>query len=359
MGGSLRSDAFAGMCETRPVAKHEFLSDEWFAIVDQLVAEHGAETPDGADIVMNLVVVDTPFGAERHLHLGARGGRAHYGIGHAPDADVTLTTDYATAKEIFVSGDPQAGMAAFFAGKVQDPGGSREADDHAGGGRRTREHERARRSRAGDHELTERSRSSTSTATITETGLAAALTSCSGSNDGGRSRRCAPRRAGAADGAAVAAQGPGHPGAAGGPVREPVDRIHGWVLVLAFTRTRQLNGSDVTRNRRSPTRARPAYCGATALGRSLVVGSSLGAASIELLDRPPVLAVGDLVGERPGLEQRDRVALHEECLTGERAVGRRQVGDERATRSPGPTTSNVAASSGTFTTSLEAGRRPR
>jgi SCP-2 sterol transfer family protein len=110
------------MCETRPVAKHEFLSDEWFAIVDQLVAEHGAETPDGADIVMNLVVVDTPFGAERHLHLGARGGRAHYGIGHAPDADVTLTTDYATAKEIFVSGDPQAGMAAFFAGKVKIQG---------------------------------------------------------------------------------------------------------------------------------------------------------------------------------------------------------------------------------------------
>ncbi len=109
------------MCETPRVAKHEFLSDEWFAVVDQLVEEHGADAP-GADIVLNLVVLETPFGAERHLHLGARGGRAHYGIGHAPDADVTLTTDYATAKEIFVSGDPQAGMAAFMAGKVKIQG---------------------------------------------------------------------------------------------------------------------------------------------------------------------------------------------------------------------------------------------
>jgi SCP-2 sterol transfer family protein len=110
------------MCETARVAKHEFLSDEWFAIVDQLVEEHGADAPDNTDIVMNLVVVETPFGAERHLHIGAKGGRAHWGIGHAPESDVTLTTDYTTAKEIFVSGDPQAGLAAFMAGKVKIQG---------------------------------------------------------------------------------------------------------------------------------------------------------------------------------------------------------------------------------------------
>ena len=104
------------------MAKHQFLSDEWFAIVDQLVEEHGAEAPAGADIVMNLIVTDTPFGAERHLHLGAQGGRGHWGIGHAPESDLTLTTDYETAREIFVSGDPQAGMPAFMAGKVKIQG---------------------------------------------------------------------------------------------------------------------------------------------------------------------------------------------------------------------------------------------
>jgi SCP-2 sterol transfer family protein len=103
------------------VAKHEFLSDEWFAVVDQLFEEHSAEAPD-TDIVMNLIVLETPFGEERHMHIGARGGRAHWGIGHAADADVTLTTDYATAKEILVAGDPQAGLAAFMAGKVKIQG---------------------------------------------------------------------------------------------------------------------------------------------------------------------------------------------------------------------------------------------
>ena len=101
------------------MAKHEFLSDDWFAIVDQLVAEYGAEAPPDADILMNLVVVDTPFGQERHMHIGARKGRAHYGIGHAPDADLTLTTDFATARAIFVSGNPQTAMQAFMEGKVK------------------------------------------------------------------------------------------------------------------------------------------------------------------------------------------------------------------------------------------------
>jgi len=111
----------AGILEAR-VAKHDFLSDEWFAVVDKLVEELGADAPAHANIVMNLTVTDTPFGDERHLHMGAKDGRGHWGIGHADAADVTLTTDYATAKEVFVSGDPQAGMQAFMAGKVRVQG---------------------------------------------------------------------------------------------------------------------------------------------------------------------------------------------------------------------------------------------
>jgi hypothetical protein len=104
------------------VSKHEFLSDEWFAIVEKLVEEHGADAPAHANIVMNLTVTDTPFGDERHMHMGARDGRGHWGIGHATDADVTLTTDYTTAKEVFVANNPQAGMQAFMSGKVKVQG---------------------------------------------------------------------------------------------------------------------------------------------------------------------------------------------------------------------------------------------
>jgi hypothetical protein len=104
------------------VAKYQFLSDDWFAIVDRLVDEMGAETPAQAELVMNLVVTDTPFGPEKHLHVGARNGRGHWGIGHAPDADLAVTTDYDTAREILLSGDPQAGINAFLGGKVKIQG---------------------------------------------------------------------------------------------------------------------------------------------------------------------------------------------------------------------------------------------
>ena len=104
------------------MAKYQFLSDDWFGIIEKLVEDMGAEAPAQADLLMNLVVTDTPFGAERHLHVGARNGLGHWGIGHAPDADLAVTTDYETAREILLSGDPQAGLNAFMSGKVKIQG---------------------------------------------------------------------------------------------------------------------------------------------------------------------------------------------------------------------------------------------
>lgn len=104
------------------MAKHPFLSDEWFTVVEKLVEEHGADAPAHTNVVVNLVVTGTPFGDERQMHMGARDGKGEWGIGHAEDADVTLTTDYGTAKDVFVSGNPQAGMQAFMAGKVKVQG---------------------------------------------------------------------------------------------------------------------------------------------------------------------------------------------------------------------------------------------
>ena len=104
------------------MSKHPFLSDDWFAVVEKLVEEHGADAPVGQAVMVNLVITDTPFGDERVMHMGARDGRGHWGIGHKDDADVTLTTDYATAKDVFISGNPQAGMQAFMAGKVKVQG---------------------------------------------------------------------------------------------------------------------------------------------------------------------------------------------------------------------------------------------
>ena len=105
------------------MAKYPFLSDDWIHEVERLVDAHGgAEAPGSGDVVMNLTITDTPFGAERLLHLGSASGRGIWGLGHVDGADVTLTTDYATAKEVFVAGDPTAGMQAFMSGRVKVAG---------------------------------------------------------------------------------------------------------------------------------------------------------------------------------------------------------------------------------------------
>ena len=104
------------------MAKHQFLSDEWFETVEKLVDEHGADAPPQANVMVNLVITETPFGDERQMHMGARDGKGEWGVGHTADADVTLTTDYGTAKQVFASGDPNAGMQAFMQGKVRVQG---------------------------------------------------------------------------------------------------------------------------------------------------------------------------------------------------------------------------------------------
>ncbi len=100
------------------MAKFPFLSDEWFDQAEKLVAASDTQAPAHASVAVNLVVKETPFDKDCEFHMGAKDGKGDFGRGHFDTADVTLTTDYTTAKEIFVSGNPTAGMQAFMAGKV-------------------------------------------------------------------------------------------------------------------------------------------------------------------------------------------------------------------------------------------------
>ena len=115
------------------MAKHQFLSDEWFDAVDEIVATQGGEAPSHANVTMNLVITGTPWG-DREMHMGAKEGKADWGRGHAEAADVTLTVDYDTAKEIFVSGNQQAGMQAFMQGKIKVQGDMSKLMAQQGGG---------------------------------------------------------------------------------------------------------------------------------------------------------------------------------------------------------------------------------
>jgi putative sterol carrier protein len=108
------------------VAKYPFLSEEWIAGVRKIGDEAradggGAQIPHA--VKMNQVITEVPFGSGTiEAHMDTSTGEMTMEMGHLPDPDLTVTLDYATAKAIFVEGNPQAGMQAFMAGKVKVQG---------------------------------------------------------------------------------------------------------------------------------------------------------------------------------------------------------------------------------------------
>ena len=98
--------------------KYPFLSDAWFDAAETLIREHETTAPP-VNLVMNLEVADGDRTIE--FFMGAKNGETLFGKGKT-DADLTLSTDIDTARQVFVSGDQQAGMQAFMAGKVRVQG---------------------------------------------------------------------------------------------------------------------------------------------------------------------------------------------------------------------------------------------
>ncbi len=72
---------------------------------------------------MNQVVTKVPFGdGTIHSHLDTSSGEIVMDLGHLENPDLVVTTDYETARTIFIGQDPQAGMQAFLSGKVKVQG---------------------------------------------------------------------------------------------------------------------------------------------------------------------------------------------------------------------------------------------
>jgi SCP-2 sterol transfer family protein len=100
--------------------KHAFLSDSWFDEAAKLIDHHSAGGPPAPNLVMNLEV--TSGDDKTEFHMGSRDGVTLFGKGHTDGADLTLSTDIETAREVFVANNPAAGMQAFMAGKVRIQG---------------------------------------------------------------------------------------------------------------------------------------------------------------------------------------------------------------------------------------------
>lgn len=104
--------------------KYPFLSDEWMEAAKKLREEYSTGGGAGGHAVkMNQIITDVPFGEGTiNAYMDTSSGEMQMDTGHLDNADVTVTVDYATAKAIFVDGNPQAGMQAFMAGKIKVQG---------------------------------------------------------------------------------------------------------------------------------------------------------------------------------------------------------------------------------------------
>ena len=104
--------------------KHPFLSDEWMDAAKAIREEYAGKTAAPAHAVkMNQIITEVPFGdGTIEAHMDSSSGEMDMDLGHIDGAEVTITIDYATAKAIFVDGNPQAGMQAFMSGKIKVQG---------------------------------------------------------------------------------------------------------------------------------------------------------------------------------------------------------------------------------------------
>lgn len=98
--------------------KHEFLSNEWFAKVDELVASAGdLKIPEAMKAVeVNITVKSATGDKQIHLKEGL------FGPGHQAAATTKLTLTEDLARKIFIEADAAAGVQAFLAGEMQVEG---------------------------------------------------------------------------------------------------------------------------------------------------------------------------------------------------------------------------------------------
>jgi len=103
---------------------HPFLSADWMVAAREIRERYRDHAPKVSVVVrFNQVVTGVPFGdGTIHSHMDTSSGVVVMDLGHLEGVDATLTTDYETARRIFLDQDPQKAMEAFLTGKVKVEG---------------------------------------------------------------------------------------------------------------------------------------------------------------------------------------------------------------------------------------------
>lgn len=103
---------------------HQFLSEEWMSAAREIRAKYEDQAAAiTQSIRINQVVTDVPFGdGTVTSFLDTSSGKVVMDLGELDNPDAVVTTDYATAKAMFVDQDQAAGMQAFMSGKIKVQG---------------------------------------------------------------------------------------------------------------------------------------------------------------------------------------------------------------------------------------------
>lgn len=103
---------------------HQFLSDEWIAAAREIRERHGHRVPEmSVTVRMNVVATGVPFGEGTvRAHIDTSAGGLAMDLGALDSPDVTVTTDWETARKLFVDQDPASTMQAFMSGRVKVEG---------------------------------------------------------------------------------------------------------------------------------------------------------------------------------------------------------------------------------------------
>ena len=103
---------------------HQFLSESWIKAARDIRHRYSGDVPV-IDVVVRINVITTkvPFGdGTISAYIDTSNGSLEMELGSIEESDLTVTTDYETARKLFVEQDPTASMQAFMGGKIKVEG---------------------------------------------------------------------------------------------------------------------------------------------------------------------------------------------------------------------------------------------
>jgi hypothetical protein len=103
---------------------HPFMSDEWLSEVRRLKAHHLGDATDQDGLTVNGTITDVPFGSGTIEMRSDHGPVFGWAKGTDPDAIVTITIAYSTARDLILDRTPNTLERALGAGEIVVDGDS-------------------------------------------------------------------------------------------------------------------------------------------------------------------------------------------------------------------------------------------